>query len=124
MMELTLPERVNNPWPYYDSSEGEDTSRVLASHFVDNTFWNDVTIPYCSSINEFGNDYDVQAVSNYVGIKVPQPNQYGQVGSTTFIPVDSCIQTGEVSGQSFAFIGGDIYISKHAVVRKMPLYED
>lgn len=124
IMELETPERIINKWPYVDSSEGEDTSRVLASHLKPNTFWNDIDIQYCTSINEFGNDYDLQAVSNYVGIKVPQPNQYGQIGSTTYTPVSSCIETSEVSGQVFSFIGGDVYISKHAVVRKMPLYTD
>jgi len=118
---------VNNPWPYYDSSEGEDTSRVLASNLVDNTFWEDIDIQYCTTVDfdEFSNTYDLQAVSNYVGIKVPQPNQYGQIGSTTFVPVDSCIETDDVSAsQVFTFIGGDNYISKHAVVRKYPIYTD
>lgn len=126
LMEVNLPERLNNQWPYYDSSEGEDTSRVLASDLKSNDFWDDIDIAYCTHVDfaDLSNDYDLQAVSNYVGIKVPQPNQYGQIGSTTYTPVSSCIETGDVSGETFILMGGDIYISKHTVVRKFPLYQD
>ena len=130
MVEIEPSQRIFNQYPRQQDSGGEDTSRVLASNFVDNTFWNDVNIPYCSNVNipdlnaDPAQTWDIQAVSNYVGIKIPQPNQYGQIGSTVLTPVSACIETGQVSGESFAFIGGDIYISKHAAVRKMPLYQD
>lgn len=102
----------------------EDTSRVLASHYVPNTYWDDVTINYCSQINEFGNDYDVQSVSLYTGVKIRQPNQYGQIGSNTYIPLDACIITDDPSGQTFTVSGGDIFISRHSVVKKMPLFTE
>lgn len=124
IMELQLPERIINTWPATSGLGNEDTSRVLASDLVPNTFWEDIDIQYCTSFysENFLNTYDLQAVSNYVGIKIPQPNQYGQVGSTTYTPVSSCIETDEVSGQTFVFIGGDVHISKHSVLRKFPLY--
>lgn len=130
IMELEPAQRLYNKYPREQDAGGEDTSRILASNFVPNTFWNDVIIPYCSNVNipdlnpDPNQTWDIQAVSNYVGIKIPQTNQYGQIGSTTYVPVSSCIETGEVSGETFILMGGDIHISKHTLLRKMPLYED
>ena len=101
-----------------------DTSRILASHVVPETNFDDFSIPYCFTFNEFGNDYELQSQSFYTGIKVNQPNQYGEVGSTTHIPVDSCIITGDPSGQTYTLSGGDVYISRHSLLKKMPLFTE
>lgn len=126
MMELNPTERIINTWPTLSNKGNQDTSRVLASDLVPNTEWGDIDINYCTNVEfaDLGNNYDIQAVSQYVGIKIPQPNQYGQVGSTTYVPVSSCIETDEVSEQTFIFMGGDVHISKHAVLRKYPIYSD
>lgn len=126
MMELNPTERVINTWPTLSGMGNQDTSRVLASDLVPNTEWGDIDINYCTEVEfaDLSNTYELQAVSNYVGIKIPQPNQYGQVGSTTYTPVSSCIETGEVSEQTFIFMGGDVHISKHSVLRKYPIYSD
>jgi len=126
MMELQLPERIVNVWPITSGEGNEDTSRVLASDLVPNTEFGDIDINYCTHVEfaDLMNDYDLQAVSQYVGIKILQPNQYGQVGSTNFIPVSSCIETSDVSGQTFVLMGGDTHISKHSVLRKYPIYTD
>lgn len=126
MMELQRPERLINVWPATSSLGNVDTSRVLAEDLVPNTYWEDIEINYCTVIDSatFLNTYDLQAVSQYVGIKILQPNQYGQIGSSNFIPVSACIETEDVSGQTFILTGGDIHISKHSVLRKMPLFTD
>ena len=126
IMELQLPERNINLWPILSSEGNVDTSRVLASDLVPNTVWGDFDINYCTQlyINDLDITAELQAVSQYVGIKIPQPNQYGQVGSTNFIPVSSCIETDDVSGQTFILTGGDTHISKHSVLRKFPLYTE
>lgn len=123
-MELSPAEDnlFSNPNFFFPSST-EDTSRVLASHYVPNTMWDDININYCSQIDEFGNTYDVNAVTLYCGVKIRQPNQYGQVGSNTYIPVDSCVITDDPD-QTFTLSGGDIFISRHSVQKKMPLFTD
>lgn len=126
MMELNPTERVINTWPTLSGMGNQDTSRVLASDLVPNTEWGDIDINYCTEVEfaDLSNTYELQAVSNYVGIKIPQPNQYGQVGSTTYVPVSACIETSEISGETFIFMGGDVHISKHSVLRKYPIYSD
>lgn len=126
MMELQFPQRAINIWPILSSQGNEDTSRFLASDLVSVTDWEDINIEYCTNtyVDDLDDYYDIQAVSQYVGIKIRQPNQYGQVGSTTYIPVSACIETASVSGETFILMGGDIYISKHSVLRKHPIYTD
>lgn len=101
-----------------------DNSRILASHVVPNTNGDDFSIPYCFSFNEFGADRDLESQSFYTGIKVPQPNQYGEIGSTTHVPVDSCIITEDPTDQTFTLSGGDVYISRHSILKKMPLFTE
>lgn len=104
----------------------QDTSRVLASELVPNTNLDDITINYCTVINRDSTDYDIQAVSCYSGIKVRQPNQYGEAYSNIYIPVDSCIipvTFGEDITDTI-IQGGDIYITRHSVLRKMPLFTE
>ena len=93
-MELSPAEDnlFSNPNFFFPAST-EDTSRSLSISLFPNTMWDDININYCSQIDEFGNTYDVNAVTLYCGVKIRQPNQYGQVGSNTYIPVDSCVIT-------------------------------
>lgn len=120
---VTLFPNVNSFFPLSEV----DTSRVLASMYVPNTMWDDININYCSTIDfpkYIFNSFPVQAVTLYCGVKIRQPNQYGQVGSNTYIPIDSCVITDDPIGQTFTLSGGDIYISRHSVEKKMPLFTD
>ncbi len=83
------------------------------------------TVPYCSTADNGSGDQDVQAVSYYVGIKQRQLNQYGQIDRIRYTPVEHCLL--ELEGEfdlPRQFYGGDTYISKHSVFRKMPLFVD
>jgi hypothetical protein len=83
---------------------------------------------FCDN-GEFGllGEEPLQVSSYYVGIKVPQPNQYGQNSQIKYKPVDSCyrkVPTGARVVSSDDFFGGDVYISRHSFLRKMPLFSE
>lgn len=98
----------------------KDTSRVLISELACQTSMN-----YCDSISRNGIDYDIQGVSYYVGVKTPQWNQYGSLEQIEYVPITHCLrQTNGYTGLDLTnqFWGGDIYITRHSVARKMPLF--
>ena len=72
-------------------------------------------------------DKMIQGVSYYVGIKIKQPNQYGSLDSTSYRPV-GCFHKVEPSGEttftSDIIFAGDIYITQHSLLRKMPLFTE
>jgi len=82
-------------------------------------------INFCSTVQIGSTSYDVQASAYYTGVKLPQPNQYGQNEQIRYVPVEACFRKADqetISNQMF--FGGDIYISKHSVFRKMPLFKE
>lgn len=60
----------------------------------------------------------IQAVSYYAGIKQYKPNQYGNLNNYRSNIVSSVIPL----SSSTTVYGGDVYISKHKTVRKMPFF--
>lgn len=109
-----------------------DTSRLLASELG---YEGNDTLPkfkYNNQVLRIDNgvisDKDLMGVSYYTGIKINQPNQYGSLDSIAYRPV-SCI-TGvyfdvneeEIIYDSPIIYGGDVFISKHSLVRKMPIF--
>jgi len=105
-----------------------DTSRVLASEVSSNGY--SYTLPYykfgSNKVDRYaGSDLDIQGVSYYTGIKVKQPNQYGSLESISYKPV-GCFEKvfssrGDTSDSPVIF-AGDVYITKHTLLRKMPLF--
>jgi len=102
-----------------------DTSRVLASEVSSDGYSKDFpAFNYFNTVDRYaGNDLNVQGVSYYVGIKVKQPNQYGSIDSISYRPVGCFKQvtSGEVSFDSDVIYAGDVFISKHTLLRKMPI---
>lgn len=112
----------------------KDTSRIVASelgYFANNL----PTFDYFDTVNRVGSDpgsptRNLQGVSYYVGIKVKQPDQYGALEQIKYRPVTCVIDvpvpspTGDVFYSSDTVYGGDVYITKHSVLRKMPLFEN
>lgn len=103
-------------------TNNEDTSRFLTSEIGCQT-----KVKQCAQISRSGTDYDIQAVSYYVGIKNPQLNQYGSLEQITYLPLEHCLR--ETDGTDTLDLtniwwGGDTYISKHTIARKMPLFTE
>lgn len=69
--------------------------------------------------------YNLQGVSYYVGIKIKQPNQYGSVDQISYRPV-TCIIPVDGTGpyETDPVFGGDVFISKHSTLRKMPIFTE
>lgn len=113
-VELKSDKDVPNPI-------NEDTSRFTRGDIG----CGDKVIP-CESVILGGTTYPIQAVSYYTGVKVKQLNQYGQNEQIKYLPLDSCFKsyTDESLILESDFYGGDVFISKHSVLRKMPLFED
>jgi hypothetical protein len=68
-----------------------------------------------------------QAVSYYTGIKVKQPNQYGQLESIKYKPFDCWTYVNFEEDEINTYVtgvlsGGDIHISKHTNRRKHPFF--
>lgn len=66
------------------------------------------------------NEEPLQASSYYAGIKNYNPGQYGDLYTASIIQATN-ILTDSFSGLVF---GGDIYVTKHKQVRKMPFFSD
>lgn len=111
-----------------------DTTRVLASEVG---YLGDEKLPTYNSFNTVerdpSSDFSVQAVSQYVGIKIKQPDQYGALEQIRYRPVTCIIPvsdpTGDPTGLPVYYstdhvYGGDIFITKHSLVRKMPLFTE
>jgi len=103
-----------------ESSMDNDISRIRRGMINCDYSFHD-----CSTVDlGFGPEL-IQAVSYYVGIKQKQVDQYGQLDRIKYTPVEHCLI--EVSGgvdPQRQFYGGDTYISKHSVFRKMPMFTD
>jgi len=108
-----------------------DTSRFLASEFASWTGQN--ALPSFNYFNEVWRTesgiidlYNLQAVSYYVGIKVKQPNQYGNLEQIAYRPVTCVIPVNSTNSpyETEPVYGGDVYISKHTTLRKMPIFTE
>lgn len=71
---------------------------------------------------------NIQAVSYYSSVKIKQPDQYGALNQISYRPV-SCInyvkllqQEEPVFYNSPVVYAGDVYITRHSVLRKMPMF--
>lgn len=95
----------------------EDVSRILSAEGNKSYSW-------FTNISRVGSN--VKGVSYYTGVKIKQPDQYGSLEQISYRPV-TCIQTvipddsPNYYGVSRVF-GGDVYISRHTLLRKMPLF--
>lgn len=78
---------------------------------------------YCEETNF--NEIPVTS-SYYAGVKVERPNQYGVPGSVKSRKIlDSSVTIGwnnQTTVSSPAIFGGDIFITKHKYIRKMPFF--
>lgn len=108
-----------------------DTSRYLASEF--NGWSGDDPLPsfdYFSQVYRtdglITDLYNPQGVSYYVGIKVKQPNQYGALDQISYRPVTCIIPIEQEDSpyESPIVYGGDVYITRHSTLRKMPLFTE
>lgn len=114
-----------------------DTTRILASEMG---YSGQSELPTYTSFESVirdptGSSYDIQAVSQYVGIKIKQPDQYGALEQIRYRPV-TCILELDPSGvltdptgnpvyySTEQIYGGDVFITKHSLVRKMPLFTE
>lgn len=105
-----------------------DTSRVLASEVsLDGYSYSLPRYNYFNTVNRYaGDDLNIQGSSYYTAVKVKQPNQYGSIDSISYRPV-GCFQqvsSGDVTSDSDVIFAGDVFISKHTLLRKMPLFTE
>lgn len=109
-----------------------DVSRVFATEFGYLGNSELPTFNYFDTVERVVNSVDteknIQAVSYYTGIKVKQPDQYGSLNQINYRPA-SCInyiklvvQEEPVYYDSDIIYAGDVYITRHSVLRKMPLF--
>ena len=113
--------------------ENKDRSRFLASEVQpstwDNRRDNEVSFSNAQRVSRGGVNLDgtgtIQASSYYVGIKIKKPDQYGSLEQINYRPV-TCINYVDVTGTYTSDIvyGGDVYISKHSLLRKMPIVKE
>jgi hypothetical protein len=121
-----------------------DTSRVLASEVGYSGLEELPTYNSFGSVTRDAGDMDIQAVSQYVGIKIKQPDQYGPLEQIKYRPVTCIIQAEDPSGcptcdpsgnsnypdiaplfySTDKVFGGDVFITKHSLIRKMPLFTE
>jgi len=122
-----------------------DTSRILASEVG---YSGEEELPRYTRFDSILRDpsgvFTVQAVSHYVGIKIKQPDQYGSLEQIRYRPVTCIIPVEDPSGcptcdpsgiinypdgsplfySTDKVYGGDVFITKHSLVRKMPLFTE
>jgi len=107
-----------------DNPTNMDVSRILASE-IDG--WNGTKVRpkfnYFTEVQRQGLARNLQGVSYYAGVKIKQPDQYGSLEQIQYKPA-SCVQltpSGETSVSPTVF-AGDVYISRHSLIRKFPLF--
>jgi len=115
-----------------DDPQNMDVSRVFATEFG---YLGTSSLPsynYFNTVNRVVGGTDVpkniQSVSYYGAVKIKQPDQYGSLDQILYRPV-SCIKYVKLVSPptpvyyvSDIIYGGDVYITKHSVLRKMPLF--
>lgn len=99
----------------------KDVSRVTRKEANKDTY------SYTDQINRDGLE-NIKAVSHYVGIKIKQPDQYGQLEGISYMPV-TCVlpaegdfEDEEIFYETRSVYGGDVFITKHSLLRKMPMW--
>lgn len=115
----------------------EDTTRILASEIDCGTSAQNDDIIYYSStdtVNRGGTDKPIQSVASMVGVKIRQPNQYADLETIKYLPMNECIHryklTQDPEDNTPIFInnikstGGDVYISLHSILKKFPLFKE
>lgn len=108
--------------PSFPNPTTPDTSRVRVSDIGCALSFNN-----CARLTRNSIDYDIQGVSYYVGIKNPQSNQYGSLEQINYIPMEHCLRQTDGSADldiTNLWWGGDTYITKHRIERKMPLFTE
>lgn len=102
---------------------------IKVSEEIDNTKTEDRTkflftdlncSPTFNSCTNKVNNKTIQAASYYAGIKNYMPSQYGDLYSANINQVTNILKTAS-SGIVF---GGDVYVTKHKQVRKLPFFTD
>lgn len=108
-----------------DNPTNMDVTRFLASEI---DAWNGTKVRpdfnYFNEIRRQGVDRNLQGVSYYVGIKIKQPDQYGPLDTINYRPVTCLVETlpSALTYESDTIFGGDVYISKHSLIRKFPIF--
>lgn len=108
-----------------DAPTNMDVSRILASEI--NVWKGNQTKPkfdYFDEVQRQSANRNIQGVSYYVGVKIKQPDQYGPLDTINYRPV-TCVVDTLPSGLTYTsetIYGGDVYISRHSVNRKFPLF--
>lgn len=110
----------------------EDVSRVIASE-IDCPPENFAPVYYTSldTVVRNSTPKSIQSVLPFIGVKVRVPNQYGSLEDIKYIPCnqpvtivppsDSYAPGVEIKYSTF-HLGGDVFISKHAITRRFPLF--
>ena len=108
-----------------DTPTNPDVSRILASEI---DMWDGRKVRpsfnYFDEVNRSGGNKNIQGVSYYVGVKIKQPDQYGPLDTINYSPVTCIIETSPsaLTYESETIYGGDVFISKHSLVRKFPIF--
>lgn len=119
-----------------DNPTNIDTSRVIASELG---YFGNFSLPtfnYFDTVKRVDNsvldDVNIQGVSYYTGVKINNPNQYGALEQISYRPA-GCItavyfapdpEEVIIPYSSDTIYGGDVFISKHSLVRKMPIFTE
>lgn len=109
-----------------DNPVNMDVSRFMASQ-IDNWNGDNPNRPkfnYFNTLQRDGQERNLQGVSHYVGVKIKQPDQYGALDSINYRPVTCVIPTSPsiLTYESDLIYGGDVYISRHSLIRKFPIF--
>lgn len=77
---------------------------------------------YCDTLGGL----PIQAVHYYTSVIQEQPDIYGNLEAIEYKPFNECINYGRQKDlfTTSVFTGGDVYISKHTIRRKMPLFTE
>lgn len=98
----------------YRIYDNYDNSKFTSSRFVDGTNL------ICTTGT--GRDLSRKIASPYISIKQYVPNQYGDLNSITWLSTGKCGSLKNIESNCNPFFGGDIFISRFSLKRKIPLF--
>ncbi len=110
----------------------EDVTRVLASEIdCPSATYDPVFYTSSDLVTRNGTLKPIQSTLPFIGVKIRTPNQYGSLEDIKYIPCNQPITTVPPSDSytpdivlihSSFHIGGDVYISKHSITRRFPIF--
>lgn len=102
------------------------SSYVNHDNTISNPFWASRTVDsiwgHCGE--GVGEDLIKNIASPMISIKNYVPNQYGNLNSIKWFSTGKCGKLEDLEGNCNTFFGGDIYISRFSLKRKIPLFSE